>query len=549
MRRRFALDRLRLGMVHRHSSINLLLLDIFIIFLIISVGFCLAYYFPMQSQTWDSLMNSLSARIAGYTNIQADHPLSNLILDILFKAVAKIFPTLKALDYFLFLNAIFYGVCGGLFYYLSVILIKDRYFSLLGSVLLLNSSVFWHYSKTAELYMLVALFNIFFLIALHLFIRKADFQSSILLGLISSVSVLIHRANLIQVLISLVILVFLFTKHKISVSVIYYFILTTTLTLLTGFFVFAILSGNNSLNQGFNWFGGYLSESNLEVGTQSGRGLQSIIEQFLKSSSTIIISEGFPKYIYIFPRIFFVLFLVAGQLYFGFLLFKNNKDRDWIYYLGVFAIWIAGAVSILWGLASQIFGPGEKKYWILFLPSFLVTFIYAVDNLRKPNLLKTFIRIIFLVGCVGLFIYNFKTEIYSNYIAKNQQQEASIIWKEKTQYDDLIIMGSEEIVPYLRFIGWINVLYIPQLIVNNESQSEMVVNLIEAKVNDTLRSGSKVFVTSDIREGVLEFYPQDWKDIAENTEEMLSKEFHREFVFDYEYFNQKIKVYYLSEIR
>ena len=81
-------------------------------------------------------------------------------------------------------------------------------------------------------------------------------------------------------------------------------------------------------------------------------------------------------------------------------------------------------------------------------------------------------------------------------MATNWQLTASKQWAAATRPGDLAIVGSGNLVPYLRYSGWRNVVYLPQFMRDNPDLGE-IPKLLEERIEQTLQQGDAVYLTSD----------------------------------------------------
>ncbi len=334
-------------------------IDALVISILLFLVFSIAYIALSPSlQPPDGLGYSYYAEKAGLSGIiQGNHPLGNMLLNLMFVLAKQLGYSGRALPLFKVVSSIAGGITVTVFFLVSALVLKNGLSSSLGLAILLGASYsFWHYAGTAEIYNLAALFLLLGWLALMLELQPSSKSRSLFLsGIIVGLAILAHQLNVLLVVMGLF-FVLADSCHRDATRRMLSFLASTSLVVALGYFVAGLLKTSSiSLHailylaagyfrQGDPAWGNYLAMEYLPVAWSHTIGA---IVHFGGRSLPSVLSRG-------------VLLFVLGFI----MLLGAVKSRSMGYYRKVILVAAFLQYSILLVLIFW-WDPFNIKYWLL----------------------------------------------------------------------------------------------------------------------------------------------------------------------------------------
>jgi len=500
---------------------------------------------PPVAQNWDSLAYSQWAE-RGQTSFVADHALSNAVLYAAFLVARACGVPGRALEILQSANALFGGACVGLFFLMSRALGHTRLNASCLAGLLLFSYSFWHFAGTAGIYVVTALFQLLAWLAILPFFSSPTPTRGAISGIAVAVALLAHRANatLVAMFITALSVGRLTSRLRFSTACAHLGALGIALGI--GYVGLGALSGVRTPGEFLIWSTGYLSRETLAAGYTGTGGLANrlslpALEQAFKASVNAVIAPeygtGFGQWV----RIAILVTLAAVQVIGGIAILRNRSMTRGLPYL------IATGNAALLAVLIWWWEPQNPTYWLVAVIPFLVALSLGLSEAIKKREGESprSLSMALVLGVLGLALFNFSAAVWPEHVKADWRAGASQMWATLTNPDDLLIVGSGDLVPYLRYFQRRdNVVYLPQLLYDHGGLEGMARRL-EEMTDAALEEGRAVLVTSDAT-AVTTFFSETIRAGAKAVAEHMLSECKWEKAFEYtQDWSERVVVYRL----
>lgn len=482
--------------------------------------------FPPVFQPWDSVAYSVGAE-AHSTAFLSEHPLSNLTLYSIYATATALGLHIRALPLFQASNALLGSICATLLFLLCRRTRSSMMSSLGITILLVAARSFWTYAGTGEVYMAAAALEVTAYYTMFAFIDRPTRLTAAINGLSVGASVLAHRSNIVLAFAFLIVLLATIRTKRAGTRVVLWQIVSSAITLGVGYLLFALLAGAHTLRDALTWFGGYITGSSISQGVGlplavlQGHWSINFLWIVINTGISSLISEGFGSLSYRVVKICIELGLILSLMYSVRRVIQSRNNPYTLPYIGAILHFVMGAAVIWIGAAMSIYEPTVQKYWILLVVPFGLSLLAglarlpgAVDTIEAENggtrlLQRLWLRLPGTIGrtvspssflvvavAVSLAAFNFRTSVWPQHIAADQQALVAQQLARVVRPNDLLIAGSLDgaHAPYLRYRGWRDVLYLENFMAAGIATTP---ERVQEEMNRALARGSSVYLTSD----------------------------------------------------